>query len=163
VFSLSLTTLPQIILSAPPTRPGTSYDVACLTNNWQGGTPGGCGWDKAACTLQPKNISKTLRYRHRRHSGSAPDADDYDYHADEIIATCSFYSDGAQTSTKTGLLSQDGCSIAMDLPWNRFCGPLSGLWQGTLSCRVYYHAVYFIMSCRVYYHAVYFIMSCRVL
>lgn len=85
-------------------------------------------------------------YRKRRHAEHSSEHDDFELHLQELIAskrrsgalavsaTCSF--DGGPT--KTGVVSADGCNIAMDLPWNKFCGPMTGLWNGPVSAMDYY-------------------------
>jgi hypothetical protein len=48
-----------------------------------------------------------------------------------VTATCTFYDDtGNPTGEKSGPVSPAGDVIGMDLPWNRFTGPMTGLWQG---------------------------------
>eukprot|EP00041_Stephanoeca_diplocostata_P006264 m.79354 g.79354 ORF g.79354 m.79354 type:complete len:876 (+) comp16268_c0_seq5:68-2695(+) len=94
----------------PVHEPGTAYDVKCLTSDFRGGKPGGCGWDKAVCTLTAGT------------DGKSP------------IATCAF-DNGA---TLPGAVSADGCSINMSAPWTKFCGELSGLWSGPKENSDYY-------------------------
>lgn len=88
--------------SRSPTVPGTTYDVVCLTSDWRGGKPGGCGWTRANVTLAAGPGGKG------------------------IVGTATFDNGG----TLSGPLSADGCNFAMSAPWNRFCGDMSGLWRG---------------------------------
>eukprot|EP00051_Salpingoeca_urceolata_P030171 m.8335 g.8335 ORF g.8335 m.8335 type:complete len:1021 (+) comp3196_c0_seq1:59-3121(+) len=117
----------SVSASDPVSRPGTSYAVKCLTSDFRGGKPGGCGWDKAVCVLSASNVTA----KHRS-GGEATQ-----YVADSVTATCSFYTGGQETGQLSGPVVKDGCGIDMKLPWNKFCGPMSGLWHGPAEGDIY--------------------------
>ena len=113
---------------APAAAPGTSYDVACLTSDWNGGKAGGCGWDRATVVVAPSGSTAEAR---RRALDGVEDAAAAAAAAGLVAgwtATVSFFTGDGPASLKKGAVDALGASIAMDLPWNRFDGNLSGLW-----------------------------------
>ena len=102
-----------------PAPPGMAYDVRCITGDWTKAAPTDCGWTKARVALS----STRTRAMHIQSIRVATTT---------WQATVTFYHSDNTTTSKTGSLTAN-TTINMDVPWNHFMGPLSGLWRSAPS------------------------------
>ena len=112
-------------INEPPAAPGFGYDVRCITGDWTAKAATPCGWDKARVIVSSTLTSAEKRSIHIQSAklGSATSAPSWQ-------ATVTFYNTADNTtSIKKGSLTNNTI-INIDLPWNHFVGPLTGLWHG---------------------------------
>jgi hypothetical protein len=95
--------------TSPPAKPHASYDVDCLTTNWNGGQPGGCGWNSGTCKVT------TVGNRSNFIKAEAT-----------TVVTCTLDTGVIITGPLTG--NRNVAFIDNKAPWNRFTGKASGLW-----------------------------------